>query len=63
MKSCFARSYLHVLLFLPYDLNCGLMVHCWKTIDLEFVNTLLTQAVMPAVTDLGCKSTQVRLMR
>ena len=29
------------------------MVHCWKTIDLDFVNTLLTQAVMSAVTDLG----------
>ena len=46
-KSCIAQSYLHVLLFLPYDLNCGLMVHCWKTINLKFVNTLLTQAVMP----------------
>ena len=22
------------------------MVHCWKTLGLEFVNTLLTQAVM-----------------
>ena len=40
-----------------------LMVNCWKTTDLEVVNALLTQTVMAAVTDLGCKSTQVRLMR
>ena len=39
-KSCIARSYLHVFfLFLPFDLNCGRMVHCWKTIDLELLTS------------------------
>ena len=32
------------------------MVHCWKTLALEFVNTSQAQVDMSAVTDLGCMS-------